>query len=152
MSSNPEVNEDHFSGAEISCVIHATEDEKIVLTSVAELISISKDRFFFRRLEGHWGNPILYLTGFLDGNEAWAAASKILLSLSPLDKNQLKESFQNLTDEKGNLYFRLDKQEMCRGKIVLSEFDSVRIKFRPVKTFRKVTRLPDYRVILTLGE
>jgi RNA-binding protein len=152
MSGKPEMDENHFSGADISCVLHATEDENNVLKSASETFSISKDRFFFKRLEGHWGNPIIYLMALLDSKEAWTTALKIMLSLNPLERNQLKESLHDLVDEKGNLYIRLDKQGMCRGKINLSEFDSVRIKFRPVKTFRKISNVPDYKVILSLDE
>jgi RNA-binding protein len=152
MSGKPEMDENHFSGADISCVLHATEDENNVLKSASETFSISKDRFFFKRLEGHWGNPIIYLIALLDSKEAWTTALKIMLSLNPLERNQLKESLHDLVDEKGNMYIRLDKQGMCRGKINLSEFDSVRIKFRPVKTFRKISNVPDYKVILSLDE
>ncbi len=152
MSGKPEMDENHFSGADISCVLHATEDENNVLKSASETFSISKDRFFFKRLEGHWGNPIIYLIALLDSKEAWTTALKIMLSLNPLERNQLKESLHDLVDEKGNMYIRLDKQGMCRGKINLSEFDSVRIKFRPVKTFRKLSNVPDYKVILSLDE
>jgi RNA-binding protein len=152
MSGKPEMDENHFSGADISCVLHATEDENNVLKSASEAFSISKDRFFFKRLEGHWGNPIIYLMALLDSKEAWTTALKIMLSLNPLERNQLKESLHDLVDEKGNMYIRLDKQGMCRGKINLSEFDSVRIKFRPVKTFRKISNVPDYKVILSLDE
>jgi RNA-binding protein len=152
MSGKPEMDENHFSGADISCVLHATEDENNVLKSASETFSISKDRFFFKRLEGHWGNPIIYLIALLDSKEAWTTALKITLSLNPLERNQLKESLHDLVDEKGNMYIRLDKQGLCRGKINLSEFDSVRIKFRPVKTFRKISNVPDYKVILSLDE
>jgi len=64
MSDKPEAGEDHFSGADISCVLHATEDENKVLKAASEIFSISMDRFFFKRLEGHWGNPIIYLMDF----------------------------------------------------------------------------------------
>jgi RNA binding exosome subunit len=152
MSGKPEMDENHFSGADISCVLHATEDENNVLKSASETFSISKDRFFFKRLEGHWGDPIIYLIALLDSKEAWTTALKIMLSLNPLVRNQLKESLHDLVDEKGNMYIRLDKQGICIGKINLSEFDSVRIKFRPVKTFRKISNVPDYKVILSLDE
>jgi RNA-binding protein len=152
MSGKPEVDEDHFSGADISCVLHATEDENNVLNAASETFSIPKDRFFFKRLDGHWGNPIIYLMALLDSKEARTTASKIMLSLNPLERNQLKESVHDLVDEKGNMYIRLDKQGMCRGKINLSEFDSVRIKLRSVKTFRKTRAMPDYKVILSLDE
>jgi RNA-binding protein len=152
MSDKPEAGEDHFSGADISCVLHATEDENKVLKAASEIFSISRDRFFFKRLEGHWGNPIIYLMAFLDRKEAWKTASKIMFSLNPLDRNQLKESLNDLVDEKGNMYIRLDKQRMCRGKMSLSEIDSVRIKFRPVKTFKKIRNVPNYKVLLSLDE
>ena len=90
MSGKPEMDENHFSGADISCVLHATEDENNVLKSASETFSISKDRFFFKRLEGHWGNPIIYLIALLDSKEAWTTALKIMLSLNPLERNQSK--------------------------------------------------------------
>lgn len=153
MAAKPQASGDeYFSGAEISCVLHATEDENYVLRSASETFSISKDRFRVKRLDGHWGNPITYLLALLDGREAWAAALKISQSLDALEKVQLKESLDSLVDEKGNMYIRIDKQDMCRGKIRLSELDSVRIKFRPVKSYRKTTNLPDYKVILSLDE
>jgi len=98
------------------------------------------------------GPLISNLTVELNNREASSTANKILLSLDPLEKSELEESIHNLVDEKGNIYFRIDKQGLCRGKINLSEYDSVRIKLRPVRTFRKVTSLPDYTVILPLGE
>jgi hypothetical protein len=152
MASKPEGDINIFSGAEISCIVHATEDENIVLKFASEAFSISKDRFYFRRLEGHWGNSISYLIAELDGREASTVAAKIIKSLSPLDKNNLKESIRNLVDQKGNIYLRIDKQGLCRGRINLSEYDSVRVKLRPIRTFRKITSLPDYKVILPLGE
>jgi hypothetical protein len=152
MASKPEGDVDIFSGAEITFILHATEDENIVLKSTSEAFSISEDRFCFRQLEGHWGNLITYLTAELDSREANAVTTKILHSLSPLEKSNLKESIHNLIDEKGNIYFRIDKQGLCRGRINLSEYDSVRIKLRPIRTFRKITNLPDYKVILPLGE
>lgn len=123
-----------------------------LLKSNSETFSISKHRFFIRRLDGHLGPLISYLTVELNNREASSTANKILLSLDPLEKSELEESIHNLVDEKGNIYFRIDKQGLCRGKINLSEYDSVRIKLRPVRTFRKVTSLPDYTVILPLGE
>lgn len=153
MSSKYEVSgSEQFSGAEISCVLHATEDENKVLNSAAALFSISEDKFFFKRLEGHWGNPITYLFALLDGKEARKTALSISLALNSVDKVQLKNILHSLVDEKGNMYIRIDKQAMCRGKIKLSEFDAVRIKFKPVKTYRKISHVPDYKVILSLDE
>ena len=51
MSDKPEAGEDHFSGADISFVLHATEDENKVIKAASEIFSISRDRFFFKRLE-----------------------------------------------------------------------------------------------------
>src|SRR5690348_15836098 len=104
MSERPAAGEDHFTGTDISCVLHATEVVHRVLKAASQIFSIARHRFFFERLEGHWGNPIIYLMAVLARKEAWKTASKIMFSLNPLERNQLKESLNDLEDEKVNMY------------------------------------------------
>ncbi|NAL77816.1 RNA-binding domain-containing protein [Nitrososphaera sp. AFS] len=112
-----------FSAAEISIIIHATEDKDKILRSLNALLGIPANSFFVRVASGHWQNQILFLTSHLDERHANELYSKINNVLSE------ESGLTNLLDKKGNLYIRLDKQALCKGRLALLESDSVRIKF-----------------------
>ena len=112
-----------FSAAEISIIIHATEDKDKILRSLNALLGIPANSFFVRVASGHWQNQILFLTSHLDERHANELYSKINNVLSE------ESGLTNLLDKKGNLYIRLDKQALCKGRLILLERDSVRIKF-----------------------
>jgi RNA-binding protein len=124
-----------FSSAEISIIVHATENEQRILDSLCNIFSISVNRFSFIQSSGHWGNKIIFLTARLGSSEANILFKKIMASLNSLEKNYISNFYTNYKDEKGNLYIRLDKQRICQGKVSLSEIDSIRFRFRPVKRF-----------------
>jgi RNA binding exosome subunit len=132
-----------FFAADVSVIIHATEDKNKVLESICGIFSIDANRFRHTELVGHWGNRISLLTGSLESVEANRLVQKILLSLSPVEKNQLLTSSHSFIDEKGNLYLRLDKQRVCQKRISLSETDSIRLRFKPARRF-KVNSNYDY--------
>lgn len=134
-----------FSSAEINVVIHATENENKILRSINDALSISTDKFSSTTSEGHWGNKIMLLTGIIDSNAAKALVLKIICSLNNVDRNLLSNFFDKYVDEKGNLYIRLDKQRICQGKMSLSENDSIRIRFRPVRRYKPSDNLQNYR-------
>ncbi|HET7147206.1 MAG TPA: RNA-binding domain-containing protein [Candidatus Nitrosopolaris sp.] len=120
----------NFSAAEISIIVHATEDKDKILEQLDSTLSVSPDSFSIGFAEGHWGNKIVLLTSVLDKKEANYLYVKIRSCLSDNDVALLS----NFYDEKGNLFVRLDKQRVCSGKVSLSEADSVRIKFKPILT------------------
>jgi RNA-binding protein len=134
-----------FSAADVSIIIHATEDKNKILESICDIFCIDANRFRHTELIGHWGNRISLLTGNLESAEANRLVKKILLSLSSVEKNQLLSSSHSFIDEKGNLYLRLDKQRICQKRISLSETDSIRFKFKPARGF-KVNSNYDYLV------
>ena len=141
-----------FSSAEINIIVHATENENKILQSINDILSISAEKFSGSPLEGHWGNKILLLTATIDSQAAKNLVSKIISSLNSSDRNYLSYLFDKYVDEKGNLYIRLDKQRICQGKISLSESDSIRIRFRPVKRYRPSNTVQNYRGLLTSSE
>jgi RNA-binding protein len=121
-----------FSTADISIIIHATEDEIKILDAINRTLSINANKFRHMESTGHWKNKILLLTGKLGSQEANVLAQKILSSLSSVERDQISTSYDSAIDEKGNLYLRLDKQRICQGRISLSELDSIRVKLKPV--------------------
>lgn len=124
-----------FSTADISIIIHATEDENKILDAITSTLSIDADKFRHMESTGHWKNKILLLTGNLESQEANVLVQKIVSSLSTVERDQISTFYDSSVDEKGNLYLRLDKQRICQGKISLSESDSIRIKLKPVMRF-----------------
>jgi RNA binding exosome subunit len=127
MIRNDNVN---FSAAEIGIIVHATEEKDKILEHLNSTLGVSPDSFFTGFAEGHWGNKILLLTAILGKSDANSLYMKVKSILGDKDSALLSNFF----DEKGNLYIRLDKQRVCRGKVTLSEGDSVRIKFKPILT------------------
>ncbi len=94
---------------------------------------VSPDRFSSSSSEGHYKNRILFLKAILSSQEAAELASRIVSLLGRIDREHLSRLIHEYSDEKGNLYLRLDKQRLCQGIVSLSETDAIRIRFRPVK-------------------
>ena len=120
-----------FSAAEIKIIVHATEEKDSILKHLNSTLDIPPDTFSIVKTEGHWGNEILLLTGNLSKNEANSLYRRVEASLL----ESYDDLLSNLFDEKGNLYIRLDKQKLCRGKVSFSESDPIRIRFRNVMTY-----------------
>jgi RNA-binding protein len=128
MIQNENVN---FSAAEINIIVHATEEKDRILKHLNSTLNVPPDTFSIVKTQGHWGNEILLLTSILSKNEANSLYRKVEASLFE-NYDELPSDF---FDEKGNLYIRLDKQRLCRGKVSISESDSIRIRFRNVMTY-----------------
>ncbi len=95
-----------FSTAEISIIVHATENQDKILQSINNVLYISPDRFSSTSSEGHWGNKILLLSAVIGSTEANSLIARILSGLSKIDRHSLSDFFDNYIDEKGNLYIR----------------------------------------------
>lgn len=141
-----------FSSAEVNLLLHGTEDGNKVLQSMQNTLSIPPERFSSTLSEGHYKNKILLLKATLSSQEAGELAHRIMSLLNSLDRERLSSSLPEYSDEKGNLYLRLDKQRICQGKVSLSETDAIRIRFKPVKRYRPSGNLESYRGLLSSTE
>ena len=138
-----------FSGAEANLVVHMTEDQEKILRALEENLRIPLDRFSATPSEGHFKNRILMLKALFSSHEANDLASHIADGLNSVDRKYLLDTIEQYSDEKGNLYLRLDKQRLCQGKISISTADVIRIKFRPVKRYRPMSNVESYRGLFT---
>jgi RNA-binding protein len=141
-----------FSAAELNLVLHATEDEGKVLKSIQDVLMVPAERFSSQPSEGHYKNRISLLKATLSSQEAGDLALRVMSLLNSMDKDQLSRNLHEYSDERGNLYLRLDKQRMCQGKVSLSEIDAIRIRFKPVKRFKPSSSIENYRGLLSSTE
>jgi RNA-binding protein len=138
----------NFSAAEVNLVLHATEDGERVLQAIQDVLLIPSERFSSLPSEGHYKNRILLLKAMLSSQEAGNLARRIISLLSSTDREQLSSFLHKYSDEKGNLYIRLDKQRICQGRVLLSETDAIRIRFRPVRRYNKPSKtVESYRCL-----
>jgi len=138
-----------FSAAEVDLLLHGTEDGSKVLQSIQDLLSIPSERFSSTPSEGHYKNKILLLKATLPSREAGDLAPHIVSLLNSSDRERLSSALPEYSDEKGNLYLRLDKQRICQGKVSLSETDAIRIRFKPIKRYRPSGNIESYRGLLS---
>lgn len=138
-----------FSAAEVDLLVHGTEDGGKVLQSIQDTLAIPSERFSSLPLEGHYKNQILMLKALLSSQEAGDLARRVTSLLNSSEREHLSSSIAEYSDEKGNLYIRLDKQRICQGKVSLSEIDAIRIRFKPVKRYKPSGNLERYRGLLS---
>jgi RNA-binding protein len=133
-----------FSAAEINLVLHATEDIGKVLEAIKDALLVPTSRFTSSSSEGHYKNKIFLHRAILSSQEAGSLAKRVISLLNSADREHLSRFLQEYSDEKGNLYIRLDKQRMCQGKVSLSEADAIRIRFKPVKRYKPSGAVQSY--------
>ena len=133
-----------FSAAEISLVFHATEDEGKVLKAIEDMLLVPSKRFSSSPSEGHYKNKILLQKAVLSSHEAGSLAARVISLLNSADREHLSRSIHEYSDEKGNLYIRLDKQRMCHARVSLSETDAIKIRFKPVKRYKPSSAFQGY--------
>jgi RNA binding exosome subunit len=139
-----------FSAAEINIVLHATEDEDRVLKAIEDVLLVPSERFSSSPSEGHYKNKILLQKAILSSNEAGSLAKRVISLLNSADREHLSRLVHEYSDEKGNLYIRLDKQRMCQGRVSLSESDAIRIRFKPVKRYKPSGAIQGYMGLFDL--
>lgn len=142
-----------FSSAEVNLVVHATEDSGKVLAALEKTLALSAAEFQSEPFEGHFGNRIISLKATAaSSREAGDLAARILSLLNQADRQHLTDRIYEYSDERGNLYLRLDKQRLCQGKTTLAEADSVRFKFKPVRRYKPSGNIDTYRGLLSSTE
>jgi RNA binding exosome subunit len=136
-----------FAAAEVSIVLHATEDEIKVLQAIEEILLIPSTRFVRSSSEGHYKNKIVLQKAILSSKESAMLAKRVISLLNSADRDHLSRLVDDYADEKGNLYIRLDKQRICQGRLLLSENDAIRIRFKPIRRFKPLDPVQNYMTL-----
>ena len=111
----------------IDVIVHATEDISKIFQSFNDVLEIEENDFNVTETTGYYENPIIMLNTKLVKKQAKAFMKKFLKLLSNDQINQLIEEIEErVADSKFHL--RLDKQELIKGVVKLSEKETVKIK------------------------
>jgi RNA binding exosome subunit len=111
--------------------VQATEDLDKVQVAVRNLLpeEVAASLVFEQNtLSGHYGNPIVFFTANITGeNAVLSVLLNFASKLSCLDKETLDKDL-DLHVEKSNLYLRFDKQSAFLGASIFSSYDPVCFK------------------------
>lgn len=103
----------------VETFVHATEDEEKVESALRHLMPSSERK----KVEGHFGNPIVILSGEIKRKrdiESFMKNVKERIAADDID-------FERCTDEEGPLHLRLDKQKLYDGIFSLRNDGEVKI-------------------------
>jgi len=127
--------------AEISVIVHATEDPAKVAQALRNVLptSISDEiKLTTQHLQGHHGNPIKILKTNLTKRKLIDQFLDYLLSsLNADDLKMVADNLESQMDDEGNLFMRLDKQAAYMNEIRSKQEDPVRIKIKLVDELGK---------------
>lgn len=111
----------------IDVIVHATEDISKILQSFDEILEIKEEEFTSIETTGYFENPIIMLSAKLVKKQGQNFIKK-MLELIPINEiNELIEGIEERTID-SRFHLRLDKQELVKGKLIISEKDTVKIK------------------------
>lgn len=114
----------------IQTLCHATEEEERVLEAVQRLYPAFKKR----KARGYFKNPIYFFEAHITTRKK---VQPVLALLEEKVAPQLKGDLHRRVDGKGNIYIRLDKQELYKGNYLLKDSGEVKIvihmKYYPSK-------------------
>ena len=111
----------------IDVIVHATEDISKILQSFDEILEIKEEEFTSIETTGYFENPIIMLSAKLVKKQGQNFIKK-MVELLPINQiNELIEEIEERTID-SRFHLRLDKQELVKGKLVISEKDNVKVK------------------------
>jgi RNA binding exosome subunit len=124
--------------AEISVIVHATEDPEKAVKALLNVIpehlrqSMSLTR---RYATGHYGNPIITIsTRMPDEQMACELLEYMLKGLNEFDRTEAQRALLQEIDPDGYAYLRFDKQAAYLGFLRLRSDDPIRVKLRLGRT------------------
>jgi len=114
---------------ELKTYVHATEDERKVLDALFKIIPGEfKDKIKINKqiVKGYYGNPITIVQIVLRNKYAIELLRRLGSLLDDVERSVLRASFNLRYDSRSNRFFiRLDKQDLFRGRAVVSDGDDV---------------------------
>jgi RNA binding exosome subunit len=111
----------------IDVIVHATEDISKIFQSFEEVLELKEEDFTILETLGHFDNPIIMLNTKIQKKQARNFVKKLFKSFSIQQINELIEEIEERTVD-SRFHMRLDKQELIKGNLRVSEKDTIKIK------------------------
>ena len=110
----------------INLILHATEDENIVLEKLEENFGIEQKDFQIEQIPGHFNNPILLVSSKLKRKPAQNFVS---LFFSKMKRDEFQEIFNDVEEfvTSSGLNLRISKQKLVSGILTISKEDTIKI-------------------------
>ena len=111
----------------IDVIVHATEDISKIFQAFDEFLNVKEEEFTINETTGHFDNPIIILNVKIIKKQAQRFVKRLLESLTNDEVNMLIEEIEErIVDSR--FHMRLDKQELIKGKLVISEKETIKLK------------------------
>jgi hypothetical protein len=134
-----------LQSVQISTIAHATDDLDKVEAALRFILPESlRDREVFTRryMQGHHGNPIVTFEAKLTKPQEVDQFTHHFVKQLAKNKNLLIERDLDMhSDDEGNLYIRLDKQQAFRGIVELGDEDPIRVRLKFSRLSREAREL-----------
>ena len=132
----------------IDVIVHATEDISKIFQAFEDMLDLKEEDFTINETTGHFDNPIIVLNTKIVKKQAQSFMKKILELLSSNQINELIEEIEERTVD-SRFHMRLDKQELIKGNLILSEKDTIKLKIHTpiynkkdtIKTFTEIFQI-----------
>ena len=119
---------------EISTIAHATDDLSKVQAALRAILpdSLRERELFTRRyLQGHYGNPIVTFDARLTKlSEVEDFTQHFIKGIPKGEKLLIKRDMDLHSDDEGNLFIRINKQQAFRGTVEIGDEDPIRVKLK----------------------
>jgi RNA binding exosome subunit len=131
----------------VDAIVHATEDISKIFQSF-EILDLREEDFAINETTGHFDNPIIILSAKIIKKQALSFIKKLVEMLPSGQINELINEIEERTVD-SRFHMRLDKQELVKGNIKVSERDTIKIKIHTpvynkkdtVKTFTEIFQI-----------
>jgi RNA binding exosome subunit len=125
----------------IDVIVHATEDISKIFQSFDEILEVKEEDFTMIETTGYFENPIIMLKAKLVKKQAQNLIKKIMKLLPSNQINELIEEIEDRTVD-SRFHLRLDKQELVKGALIVSEKDTIKIKIHtPIYNKKDTTKI-----------
>ena len=111
----------------IDVIVHATEDISKISQSFEDVLEVKEEDFTILETMGHFDNPIIMLNTKIQKKQARNFVKKLFKSLSVQQINELIEEIEERTVD-SRFHMRLDKQELIKGNLIVTEKGTIKIK------------------------
>ena len=111
----------------IDVIVHATEDISKISQSFEDVLEVKEEDFTILETVGHFDNPIIMLNTKIQKKQARNFVKKLFKSLSVQQINELIEEIEERTVD-SRFHMRLDKQELIKGNLIVTEKGTIKIK------------------------